>query len=365
MMGTQHRRQSPSSPYSTGLSSLSQSCIMVFMRLHHTVAHLFHPRRSNNHRPRVLHPESLVILSLLLVAFVTTLGAFSRLPSNLGLVLGFASSITPTQVIAQTNDQRAQVGLPPLKLNDQLSSAALAKGQHMLLQQYWAHTAPDGTQPWKFFKDSGYRYQVAGENLARDFNTTDEMVSAWMASPTHKANMVSGRYEEIGIAVIDGTLEGYETTLVVQLFGQPASGQTQARVPAESAATVTIEAQPRAELSKPEVSPAPSETTEPPLVLANAPQQNRGEYRPSSPAVLSSALVPQGSIAVPPLFSPLQLIKAFFLAMILMIVGTLVYDSFIIGHRSAMRLVGQNLGHIALFVIVAYLLISFKGGILG
>ena len=95
----------------------------------------------------------------------------------------------------------------------------------MFTDQYWAHTAPDGTEPWTFMHQMGYQYVVAGENLARDFGQTDEMVSAWLASPTHRANIMNPKYQEIGIAVIDGVLEGYETTLVVQMFGTPPSGR--------------------------------------------------------------------------------------------------------------------------------------------
>jgi hypothetical protein len=82
-------------------------------------------------------------------------------------------------------------------------------------------------------------------------------------------------------------------------------------------------------------------------------------------AVLSSMLVPMGQIKAPPLFSPLELTKAFFLAVILLTVLTLTYDVFIIGRRGTIRLVGKNMAHIIVLLTVMYLLIFFKGGILG
>jgi len=343
------------------------------MFLVETVSHLFHPRRSNNHRARVLHPEAFAILSLVLIVFVSSLSAISQLSTPLGNVLGFASSITPSQVMEQTNSQRATAGLPPLTLNSKLNQAALAKGQHMYLNQYWAHTAPDGTQPWKFFKDAGYGYKVAGENLARDFSNSDEMMNAWMASPTHKANIMSSRYQEIGIAVIDGTLEGYETTLVVQLFGTPGQGSvapTAQAKPVFKPAVIVEPAPPTdPDLTIQPVVPSESnlitvEPVAPDSMVTPRPVARTESFLPS-PAVLSSALVPQGSITLPPLFSPLQITKAFFLAMIMMILGTLFYDSVVIGHRGLMRLVGHNLAHVLLFLMVAFLIISFRGGILG
>jgi hypothetical protein len=330
------------------------------MRLLETIAHLFHPRRSNNHRARVLHAQAYPVLALVLFAFVGGLFGVSHISSPMGQVLGYASSITPVQVLELTNQRRSAAGLASLSLNSRLSEAALAKGQHMLLEQYWAHTAPDGTQPWKFFKDAGYSYRIAGENLARDFSTSEDMMTAWIASPTHRANIMNDRYQEIGIAVIDGSLEGYETTLVVQLFGTPASaggGEIGA-----GGRAVTPELASESESTPVEETLIQVEP-EPPADETQVLEPNN--ELTATPSVLASALVPQGSITVPPLFSPLQITKAFFLAMIMMIMGTLIYDSVVIGHRSMHRMVGHNLGHVLLFAVVAFILVSFKGGILG
>ena len=302
-------------------------------KLSDIVAHIFHPRRSNNHRPRLLHPEALFFLVLISSGFVALLHLFSGLSSSSKNILGYASTITPKQVIELTNQERAELGLDSLIFNQNLSEAALAKGQDMFADQYWSHTAPDGIDPWFFIKQAGYQYQLAGENLARDFSNTEGMMAAWMASPTHRANIINSRYEEIGIAVIDGSLDGYQTTLVVQMFGsQPGVG----------------------------VKPSLDEGED------NLTVQESGEaVKRSQTAVLASVLVPGGEVESPPLFTPLQLTKAFFLAVIILIVGTLSYDILVIGHRKAMRLVGKNLAHILLLVAVMYLVIFFKGGVVG
>lgn len=326
-----------------------------------TFAHLFRPRRSNNHRARVLHPEVVAILCLLLVAFVTSLSALQRVTPQFGFVLGFASSITPNQVVELTNQERQSQGLTPLVLNTTLSQAAQAKGQDMFAKQYWAHTSPEGLTPWVFIQNAGYSYQVAGENLARDFSDTGSMVSAWMASPTHRANIMNGRYQEIGVAVIDGTLEGYETTLVVQMFGLPrqaiAAEQTTPQAVSTEPIAVEVVAEPAPAVGG--VEQQGESGIEPTITIAQAPA------RTPEPNVLASVLVPQGSVTLPPLLTPLQLTKAVFLGLIMMILFTLVYDSVVIGNRSVMRLVGKNLAHVLFFMVVAFLLISFKGGILG
>ena len=89
----------------------------------------------------------------------------------------------------------------------------------MLEKQYWDHFGPNGETPWQFIRASSYAYVYAGENLAKGFRTSEGVVEAWMASPTHRANIMSGNYKDIGVAVVEGELLGKQTILVVQMFG--------------------------------------------------------------------------------------------------------------------------------------------------
>lgn len=348
------------------------------MGLFQTIAHLFRPRRSNNHRPRILHPEVLLILALISSILATVIYGWSNIPGKTGFILGYASSITPSQVIELTNAERAKSGLAPLTLNSVLSNAASSKGKHMFANQYWAHTAPDGTQPWAFIRNAGYSYSIAGENLARDFAETNSMVAAWMASPTHRANIMNSRYSDIGIAVIDGTLDGFETTLVVQMFGSPKENEPS--VAADDAPAVTSISQIAPNPVVEEVlEPEPETTEESGLALdslviddesATSPatliRVAQADPRPSPRnEVLASFLVPQGEVLVPPLFTPLQLMKALFLSITMILIMTLSYDAFVIGNRYTLRLVGKNMAHIAFWFTVAFLIIFFKGGIIG
>jgi len=91
----------------------------------------------------------------------------------------------------------------------------------MFAQNYWAHVAPDGTQPWQFISESGYAYQSAGENLARDFSDEKKLMAGWLNSPTHKANILNGNFSETGVAILDGEIDGEPVLLVVNLFAQP------------------------------------------------------------------------------------------------------------------------------------------------
>ncbi len=142
------------------------------------------------------------------------------------------STVLPAVVIERTNAERADLGKSTLRRNSVLDEAARMKAQHMANNQYFAHYAPDGTSPWFWFDKAGYTYAHAGENLAIHFTDSDEVVEAWMDSPTHRANIVNGLYTEIGVGTAKGTFDGYDTVYVVQLFGAPAAAPVVKTIPA-------------------------------------------------------------------------------------------------------------------------------------
>lgn len=179
------------------------------------LTHLLFPHKRNNHRAHILHPYS-IFLFLGLFSLLQILVSFAPglIPRALGTTI-----ISPANIIELVNKKRAELSLSELKTDPLLSKSAESKAADMIARNYWAHNSPDGTEPWLFFKESGYSYRYAGENLARDFTNPEDVVDAWIASPTHKENLFSPKYQEIGVAVIEGSLRGKSTVLVVQHFG--------------------------------------------------------------------------------------------------------------------------------------------------
>jgi hypothetical protein len=172
----------------------------------------FIPTEKNKYKPYLLRKIALVAYSLLLI-FVNSFGGI------FGINQVQASNITPSNIIELTNQERAANGLNTLKENSSLATAALAKANNMFEVQYWDHFGPNGETPWQFIRAEGYNYVYAGENLAKGFQTSEGVHEAWMASPTHAANIMSANYKDIGVAVVEGVLLGKQTTLVVQMFG--------------------------------------------------------------------------------------------------------------------------------------------------
>ncbi len=151
--------------------------------------------------------SGIVFLSLVLVNFSYAQAAYSA-----------------GTLISMTNSARSNSGLGSLSTNPQLTSAAYAKAQDMLANQYFAHTSPSGKTPWDFIKGAGYNYSYAGENLAIGYSDASELFNAWMNSATHRQNILNPNFREIGMAVVSGTYEGAQTIVVAQEFGAPVDG---------------------------------------------------------------------------------------------------------------------------------------------
>lgn len=134
---------------------------------------------------------------------------------------GFANAASSQEIVNLTNINRTKNGLEALNININLTNAAQAKANDMFKDNYFAHIAPDGTTPWDFIKGAGYEYSYAGENLAIGYTDDQELVTDWMNSPLHRANIMNDKFTEIGVAVVNGTYENENTDIVVQMFGNP------------------------------------------------------------------------------------------------------------------------------------------------
>ncbi len=188
--------------------------------LHHTVKRraklLLVPHRHNQYQPHLVRGAGIAVVVLLVFA----VQAFYNF-SNSGSVLGDASSVTAEALLAQTNEVRARDGAPALKINAALSRAATLKANDMFANQYWAHTSPSGVTPWQWFKKVGYTYNYAGENLAKNFTTTEGVMMAWMNSSEHRQNILDKDYSDVGFAVVPGVIDNTQTKLVVALYAAP------------------------------------------------------------------------------------------------------------------------------------------------
>lgn len=276
------------------------------------------PHEKNNHKAKLLHPKFIFSFKVL---FISVQLLLYFLPSYSPGVLGYSSSIAPDEIVELTNMAREESGAGKLKIDSVLTKAALAKASDMFARNYWAHTAPDGTEPWHFFIQTGYQYKYAGENLARDFSNSEDVVKAWMASPTHRENLISPRYQDIGVAVVEGELDNVKTTLVVQFFGT-----TLTNTPSVGSKSTTTESLPQ--------------------LTAVSPVQNIG------------LKLPFGKI------SPLDITKniAFFIVALLVVLFTI--DLIVIRSKNIPRVSSRGFAHLLFLIMVLAAIIVVKGGVI-
>lgn len=211
--------------------------------------------------PHHLHGIRVILFGVLLIA----LGVM-RLNTDLiavvpakGSVLAYATNVSIGDLIAYTNNARAQNGLGALSNNQKLNNSAQSKANDMIARDYWSHNTPDGTQPWWFFTQAGYSYTNAGENLAYGFSDSASTVDAWMNSAGHRANIL-GSYTEIGIGIASGAnYQGGENTVVVAHYATPAAPAPPPAAPTPQVQSTTPQAP--AAPQTPPATPAPTETT--------------------------------------------------------------------------------------------------------
>ena len=186
----------------------------VIKNIKHVIKLAVFPHKKNNYRPHLVRHYGIAII----IVFVIGLQFCSNIIQT-GSVLGAVSDISIRSLLTKTNNARLSDGYNPLIVNERLNKAAYLKAQDMLSDQYWAHDAPDGTKPWKWFADVDYSYASAGENLAKDFSTTNAVMTAWLNSPEHRANILNNDYKDVGFAIVSGELNNQQTTLIVAMYG--------------------------------------------------------------------------------------------------------------------------------------------------
>ena len=108
------------------------------------------------------------------------------------------------QVLTLTNAQRAAAGCPALAMNGTLSGVARAHSQDMAAKGYFNHNSQDGTAPAQRLTAAGYTYRQMAENIAAGQSTPADVMTSWMGSAGHKANILNCSLKEIGVGFATG-----------------------------------------------------------------------------------------------------------------------------------------------------------------
>lgn len=202
-----------------------------------TLKKLFIPHIHNDYKPHFLREASVITISITVIVLLVVSAGTTIYIKNTDMT----ATVLPAVLVDLTNNARVSNNELTLTRNPVLDNAAKLKAENMASLGYFAHTSPTGISPWYWFDKAGYTFTYAGENLAIDFTESNDVETAWLNSPTHKANILSSHFTEIGIATVDGMYQGHPTTYVVQMFGKPALST----IAPEPVATPSIEPKPK------------------------------------------------------------------------------------------------------------------------
>ncbi len=113
------------------------------------------------------------------------------------------------EVLNLVNDERIEAGLHPLTWNDQLFNAARSHSLNMAVENYFSHTSLDGRSAGDRIFDAGYDWQTYGENIAYGYTDPDAVMTGWMNSDGHRANILNGSFCELGVGMAEHANSGY------------------------------------------------------------------------------------------------------------------------------------------------------------
>ncbi|MBI3103932.1 hypothetical protein HYZ05_03245 [Candidatus Daviesbacteria bacterium] len=279
----------------------------------HKIHHWFIPHQETHQKAHLISWEGLLIYILF---FIFLQVGFSAIGYSKPGILGISANLDQQVLIELTNKERQKLGLPPVSENEALDKAAELKAQNMFAENYWSHFAPSGKTPWDFILGSGYKFTYAGENLAKNFYSSSDVVSAWMASQTHRDNLLNPKYQDIGIAVVEGVLNGQKTTLVVQEFGS----------------TQMIAGNPSVNVQGKQI------------------QIPKEEYAAKGELLLAASKTITG---IKPLLNPYSFIKFASFSVILLIATLLIVDIWVLRRRGVFRISSHHIAHMALLSLTA------------
>lgn len=119
------------------------------------------------------------------------------------------------QVVAIMNQERANAGIGGITQNASLDAVAQIRAQEIV--QSFSHTRPDGTSCFTALEQNGISYTAAGENIAAGYGTPAEVMTGWMNSDGHRANILNGSFGQVGIGYYTDP-NGVYGTYWVQMF---------------------------------------------------------------------------------------------------------------------------------------------------
>jgi uncharacterized protein YkwD len=143
-----------------------------------------------------------------------------------------ALNVAEKEMFDLHNETRTAYGLGPLCLSSVLTSAARVRSQDMVNRDYFSHYTPGGVTVIDLLRRKGHYssepgdYHMLGENIAMggdgyDEDTPEHLFTGLMQSEGHRANILRGEFEEVGVGARSGTYQEFDdiSTIYTTVFG--------------------------------------------------------------------------------------------------------------------------------------------------
>jgi uncharacterized protein YkwD len=139
-------------------------------------------------------------------------------PSSSGRSAATGDAALENQVTVLVNQERAEAGCDTVRADERLDAAASGHSRDMATDDYFSHTAPDGSTFVDRAAAAGYpREQAGGENIAMGYRTAAAVMAGWMDSAGHRANILNCDFEAIGVGL---ARDSGGTPYWTQVFGR-------------------------------------------------------------------------------------------------------------------------------------------------
>lgn len=303
--------------------------------------HYFVPHAQNNWLPHILQARRTVFYSAVFLAMkLIVIGFVLLIPAEAYLLPDVLAGQART-LFSLTNDLRRERALPLLQGEVLLERSATVRAADMAENGYFSHEGPGQRTLAYFLRLVGYNYRVAGENLAMGFPDAESLFAAWVASPSHYANLVDRDYRQFGVGLQGGAFNGQPTVYVVEHFGDPAAALAEVP-PARPLARAPRPAPRGRVVARPAPEPAAVQGEKlTPLLMPE---------RPATPL----ARYVQGRRALSPLTHLFTVARIIYLGAIIFFSAALLLTIFIEIRRQHYHVIAQTLGLLCLLLVLWY-----------
>lgn len=151
--------------------------------------------------------QDVILKALLCLLFVGAVGFtiynlfLKTTPKTYNLPDSFITPVPDNSILSLLNEVRAMNKLPLFHEDKRLDKSAKRKACDMRDRNYFEHQDPEGKWSWYLFREEGYVYTYASENIVQNTGKPIEDMFYLISSPEHRENILNPKLRDVGIGI--------------------------------------------------------------------------------------------------------------------------------------------------------------------